>query len=245
MSGSTHDVCGDHSRDESASGRPAPAPTWHTALLVSLYVCVAIAGVVLHGRIGAPAPASQATERITAIYAPLIVVQLALALYVCRIGRGRWALSAMIGRRWTSGRRLVADLALAAAAWLFIVTIELASHRLFASSTAASVTAMLPRSSSERGVWVIAAVVVGCCEEIVFRGYFLAQFTALTGRAKLAIVAQAALFALAHAEQGAAAMVRIAIYGLAFGAIAHRRQSLLPGIACHVATDLASGLLPP
>ncbi|WP_437760941.1 CPBP family intramembrane glutamic endopeptidase [Sorangium sp. So ce1389] len=54
---------------------------------------------------------------------------------------------------------------------------------------------------------------------------------------------QAALFGLAHGEQGWGAMARIAAYGLAFGALARWRQSLWPGILCHAWTNLASGLL--
>ncbi len=38
-------------------------------------------------------------------------------------------------------------------------------------------------------------------------------------------------------------MIRLAAYGLALGALARWRRSLLPGILCHVAIDLASGLL--
>jgi membrane protease YdiL (CAAX protease family) len=53
---------------------------------------------------------------------------------------------------------------------------------------------------------------------------------------------QATLFAIAHAQQGAAAIVRVGFYGLLFGALAQWRGSLLPGMMCHVAIDVVGGM---
>ena len=80
-------------------------------------------------------------------------------------------------------------------------------------------------------------------EELVFRGYLRIQLGAFTGRAWLAILIQAMIFGLAHAQQGAASATRIAIYGLALGVVAHSRRSVVPCILAHVATDLVSGLV--
>jgi membrane protease YdiL (CAAX protease family) len=104
------------------------------------------------------------------------------------------------------------------------------------------VAAMRPGTASARVAWAIVAGSVGLSEEVVFRGYLQTQLAAFTGRWAVAWMLQAVLFGLAHAEQGAAAMVRLAGYGLALGALARWRKSLLPGIVCHVWTDLASGL---
>jgi uncharacterized protein len=92
---------------------------------------------------------------------------------------------------------------------------------------------------------VIVAASVGFGEELVFRGYLQTQLTAFTGSAGVGIVLQAVLFGIVHAEQGATTAARLAVYGLAFGALARWRRSLLPGIACHAWTDVASGLLRP
>ena len=81
------------------------------------------------------------------------------------------------------------------------------------------------------------------CEEIVFRGYLQRQFAVLTGRPGVALVLQALLFGITHGEQGVGAVARVFAYGIGFGAIALWRRSLLPGVLCHVWTDLASGLL--
>jgi membrane protease YdiL (CAAX protease family) len=173
----------------------------------------------------------------------MIVAAWALLLYVCRIGRPRNQLPALLGQTWDSPTRAAADIALALSGWLLITAFELAWARWVATGVGASVAAMLPRTWLDGLAWGLVSVSVGFCEEVVFRGYLQTQLTAFTGRVGVAMVLQAALFGVAHAEQGAAAMVRIALYGLAFGALARWRRSLLPGIVCHVWTNLASGLL--
>lgn len=219
------------------------APRWHTALLVGLYLLVAVVGTLIQGRGGAVGALPGAHGRVASLYLPMLLVQWGIAFYVCRVGRSGSALRGLLGARWTGPRRAVIDLALAAAGWVAIKAIELAWSRLGAGGTAPAVTAMLPHTPSECLWWVAVSVTVGFCEEVVFRGYLVTQFAAFTGRAGVAVALQAAIFGLAHADQGASAMARIALYGLGLGALARWRRSLYPGIVCHVWTDLASGLL--
>ncbi|MFO0648588.1 MAG: CPBP family intramembrane glutamic endopeptidase [Polyangiales bacterium] len=219
------------------------APRWHTGALVALYLSVALAGALLERRGVALRAASASVGRVMAQYLPLVVVQWSLALYVARVGRPRSALFALLGTPWRSLSRALADLALAALAWAFITGVELASSRLFASVTPPWVVSVLPHSATERLMWAVVSVSAGFCEELVFRGYLQTQLAAFTGRAWLAVLLQSALFAIAHGEQGEAAMARAALYGVLFGALARWRRSLAPGIVAHVWTDLASGLL--
>jgi membrane protease YdiL (CAAX protease family) len=216
------------------------APGWHTAALIALYVLVATAGLALSSAGAVPPPHSH--SRLVATYAPLVFVELALLVYVVRVGRPASALSALVGRKWTSARRAVVDVALAAASFLSIRVFDFAWARVFVLGRSAA-EAVLPVSGLERAAWVLVAVTVGVSEEIVFRGYLQTQLGAFTRRAALGVVLQALLFGLAHAEQGPEAMARIAIYGLGLGVLAHLRRSLLPGILCHVATDVVSGLI--
>jgi membrane protease YdiL (CAAX protease family) len=105
------------------------------------------------------------------------------------------------------------------------------------------VLAILPHTGAERIAWVVVAASVGFCEEVVYRGYLQTQLAGWTGNVAAAIVAQAALFGLAHGEQGAAVAARFALYGVGFGVLARWRGSLAPGIVCHIGVDLAGGLL--
>ena len=220
------------------------APSWHTATLVAVILAVALTGALLT-RQGIAVPTAVASNsRIASRYLPMIVVAWSLLLYVCRAGRPRSALRALLGRGWTPHVRAGADIALGLCGWLLINAVELAWMRFLSAGVSASVSATLPVTWVEHIAWGFVAASVGFCEEVVFRGYLQAQLTACTRRASAALVLQAVLFALAHGEQGGMAMVRIALYGLALGALARWRRSLLPGIICHVLSDLASGWLP-
>ena len=220
------------------------APSWHTATLVAVILAVALIGTLLT-RQGIAVPTAVASNsRIASRYLPMIVVEWSLLLYVCRVGRPRSALRALLGRGWMPHVRAGADIALGLCGWLLIKAVELAWMRLLPAGVIASVSATLPVTWVERIAWGFVAASVGFCEEVVFRGYLQAQLTACTRRASAALVLQAVLFALAHGEQGGMAMVRIALYWLALAALARWKQSLLPGIICHVLSDLASGWLP-
>lgn len=222
-----------------AVARAPLAPRWHTAVLVGLYLAVAALGTLLQARGAAVGPAPGAHGRVASAYAPLLLVQWGTAFYVCRVGRPASALRALLGAPWRSARGVALDLALAALAWGLIRGVE----ALAAVETAPSVTALLPQGPAELAAWVVVAVSVGVCEELVFRAYLLTQLEAFTASAPAAVVLQALLFGLAHAEQGPGAAARVALYGLGLGALARWRGGLRAGIVAHVATDLASGLL--
>jgi uncharacterized protein len=149
----------------------------------------------------------------------------------------------LLGRRWRTAGRAFTDLACALAGFFVIMGVEFASARLFVVGRNAAIAALLPSTGAERLTWIAVAVSVGFCEEVVYRGYLQTQLGAFTRSRVLGVVLQALLFGLAHLEQGPAAAARIAGYGLLFGALAQFRRSLLPGIACHVAVDLAAVFL--
>jgi len=221
------------------------APAWHTTALIALIVAVAVTGTLLTRRgVAVEAPVAPSSTG-AALYAQMTLMAWGLLFYVCRVGRRRSAFSALVGEGWTSARRAVTDVGLAAAGWIFMEACELGWMWLFAPHGGTAVAAMLPHTGLARAAWVVVAVSVGLSEEVVYRGYLQAQLAAFTGRPRAAWALQALLFGLAHAEQGASAMARLAVYGLALGALARWRRSLLPGILCHVWTDLDSGLLHP
>lgn len=218
------------------------APGWHTAALIGLMVAVAVTGTWLSRHGGAPIQAEPPTSRVAAVYLPLLVVNFTLLVYVCRVGRPRNALRDLIGRRYRTRARAIADLALAFAAFLIIEAIELSFAHLFGSGRPASTSQILPHFSSERLAWLFVAASVGFCEEVVYRGYLRTQLAAFTRSMPLAVVLQGLLFGIAHGEQGLAIATRVAVYGVGLGGLAAWRRSLLPGILCHVALDLTSGL---
>lgn len=226
-----------------ANGSALLAPRWHTALLVALIVAVAVTGGLLGERaVSAAAPAS-AGSRIFAVYLPLLLVQCCLTVYVCHVGRSQNALVLLLGAKWDHAHRAAADIAVAFVLFVLIEAVAFVSARWFGAGSNASLSALLPDTGAERVVWVVVSIAVGFCEEVIYRGYLQTQFAAFTRSTGIAIVAQAALFGLAHGEQGASNMARVAVYGLVFGVVARARQSLLPGILGHIAIDLASGFV--
>jgi uncharacterized protein len=211
--------------------------------LIFVMLAVALTGMLL-AHSGAVVPqVAHARPNLAMAYVPRIVVAWGMLVYVSRIGRPTWALAALLGRGWDSFRRASTDLLLALAGWGVILGVERAWVAFVGAHGAAAVVAMLPRTWTERAAWVVVAVSAGFCEEVVYRGYLQTQLTAFTRRPALAIALQAALFGLAHGEQGVGAMMRLTLYGLMLGALARLRRSLWPGIACHVWTDLVSGLV--
>jgi len=225
---------------------PRLAPYWHTAALVFVIVAVAMTGTWLQatGAMGAHVEAvpRQADSRILKQYAPLLVVNWALLAYVARLFRTNNALPELLGNQRPGARQLAIDLALASAGFGGIELFQALTVHASAAGRNAALSPLLPSTEAERLTWLVVALSVGFCEEVVYRGYLQTQLSAFAGRASFGIVLSAILFGMAHAEQGFASAVRIAGYGLALGTLAHFRRSLRPGILCHVAIDLSIAL---
>ena len=221
------------------------APGWHTAALIALLLAVALTGTWLQhsGVPNAPVVTPANASRISTQYLPLFLVSAGLAAYCCRIFRGHNALPELLGERWRTVGRSLVDLGLAFGCFLLIMGVESLSARLIATGQNAAMMRLLPSTGAERLTWIVVAVSVGFCEEVVYRGYLQTQLAAFTGSRAAGVVLQAALFGVVHLEQGPVVALRIALYGLLFGALAHYRRNLRPGIACHVLVDLASVFL--
>jgi membrane protease YdiL (CAAX protease family) len=225
----------------------APAPLWHTLALVGLILAVAVTGTLLapaaSAEVAVRVERASGSARMVTQYLPLLLVNSGLLLYVSRLFQAHSVLPELLGRRWQSAARAGADLALALGLALLIELLEtLWAYHLGVRRNAAA-AALLPHTASERFAWLFVAVTVGFCEEVVYRGYLQRQLAAFSGSRSGGLVLQALLFGIAHADQGGPAALRLAAYGLLFGALASFRHSLLPGIACHIALDLAAGFL--
>jgi membrane protease YdiL (CAAX protease family) len=220
----------------------ALAPRWHTATLVALMLAVAITGTLLQRHGSPPVSVAPAVgSRFLSQYLPILSVNWGLLLYVSRLFRTRNALPDLLEAHWQSWARAAVDLTLALGACLVILLLQVLYTRHFGVGRSAAVSALLPSTGAERLSWVLVAVSVGFCEEVVFRGYLQTQLAAFTGSASVGIALQAALFGIAHAEQGWNMAPCIAGYGVIFGVLARVRRSLWPGIASHIAIDLLSG----
>jgi uncharacterized protein len=104
----------------------------------------------------------------------------------------------------------------------------------------AEVSALLPRTATERRAFARLAVTAGVCEELLYRGVLLALAAALLpGLTPWRLVAVSALaFTLAHTYQGVAGMLTSFVLGGSLAVLYLGSGSLLLPVLYHVLVDL-------
>lgn len=225
--------------------RPAPvAPYRHTALLAGIFLLLAAAGAMFQR---APGPETPGAARPSAVplYLSLLAGEWGLLLLMWKRGLARTGtrLADLIGGRWGRWQDVARDLGFAAVAWVLWIGIQRGYDLWLGSGHARSVESYLPQGPLEVALWIALSLTAGFCEEAIFRGYFQRQFAALTGSPLAGLGLQALLFGTAHGYQGVGAMIKIALFGLLYGALAHWRKSLRPGMVAHAWSDVYSGWL--
>jgi membrane protease YdiL (CAAX protease family) len=104
---------------------------------------------------------------------------------------------------------------------------------------------VLPRTREERAWFAALCVVVGVCEEIIFRGFLIRYMLDLPWGLGTdgAVVAAALVFGLAHGYQGWTGLVGTTILALVFSVLFLATGSLWVPIVLHVLIDLRVLLL--
>ena len=226
--------------------RPQPVARWrHTIVLVVMFLAMAAAGGMLqHRAVSAGSATLPHPSQPAWLYLGLIAMEWGLVTYVWKGGlrASGVSLRALIGGRWGTPRAVATDVLLALGVWAAWTAVEWTSDRVLGAGHAASVARLLPRDPLGVALWLVLSLSAGFAEELVFRGYFRAQFHALTGSATLALVLQALLFGVSHGYQGVRACASITLYGFLFGMLASSRKSLRPGMIAHAWTDIAAGI---
>jgi membrane protease YdiL (CAAX protease family) len=219
------------------------APSWHTALLVALFLGLALSGAVFQQRSGWKPGLLQQHPHVLPLYFSLIVMEWGLFYLVWKGGLGRSGtkLSELVGGRWANTKEVFVDVGLALGLWAVWIAIERAIDRWFGPGHAASIQTLLPQRMLETLLWIGVSISAGICEELVFRGYFQRQFHAYTHSRWIALFLQAVLFGVSHGYQGAAACAKITILGALYGSLALWRKSLRPGMMAHAWSDILSG----
>jgi uncharacterized protein len=220
------------------------APRWHTALLVALFLGLAVGGAFFQRHARTLPEMPQQHPQVVPLYISLIAMEWGLVIYVSRGGLRRTGtkLSAVIGGKWTSAKKVFADCSLGFCLWAMWTLFEMAWYRWLGPGHAASIQTYLPRRALEIFLWIGVSISAGFCEELVFRGYFQQQFDAFTHNKWVALLLQAVLFGISHGYQGIEACARIACFGALYGLIAIWRESLRPGMMAHAWGDILSGI---
>jgi hypothetical protein len=97
------------------------APPWHTALLVTLFLLMALGGAFFQRRVHTQPGMLQQHPEVVPLYLSLIAMEWGLFVYVWRAGLRRTGtkLSDLIGGRWTSAKDVLVDVGLALGLWAF------------------------------------------------------------------------------------------------------------------------------
>lgn len=214
------------------------APWWHTALLAALLIGTSIvSGLQAHH----PGLASHHASRyITGLIFEWIM--LLVAWWGLRLRRV--SLAELIGFR-PGLRAFAEDLGAAAIFWVMAMIVLAAIAillRLFhLASPQKTIAALAPQTPLQMILWIALSLSAGFCEETVFRGYFLRQFTSPAQRLWIGILVSSLLFGISHGYEGASGMIAITVFGALFCILAIMRSSLRPGMIAHAWHDIFTG----
>jgi membrane protease YdiL (CAAX protease family) len=103
-----------------------------------------------------------------------------------------------------------------------------------------SVESVLPHNARELRAFGWLSITAGVCEELLYRGYLIAYFGAIVSPWPAAGLAAGA-FALAHAYQGAAGVLKTGVVGAVMGTLYLLSGSLWGPMLLHAMVDITSG----
>lgn len=214
----------------------------HTAIILIVLGALAAGGILraLRGSHDLVGPRGRLP-----LYGWILAIQLLLFWFV-RIGIGRSGCSvrALIDQSpWTAGR-WARYVGIAVAGWLLwmIFGAVLGSFLRPNPDELNAVLQFLPRGVLEKLCWVVFSVGTNFCEEVLYRGYLMRQFSALTGSPAMALLLQAAVFAVGHVSLGPALMISVSLLALWLGALTLWQKSLVPAMIIHAGISLFGGL---
>lgn len=180
------------------------------------------------------------------MYLLTIVVQWslvgALALAWRRFGRT----PPMLGLSWPSGWRLIVTVALPliAVVLLTLQNVAIATRPDVLEKVRAEmseVSALVPHTVPELGLFWALAVTAGICEEVLYRG-FLIGYAARFMHPWLAVLATSAVFGFGHWYQGVGNAIQTGVVGLVMAVVYYATGSIAAPIALHAIVDIAGGL---
>ena len=236
--------------------RPSPiAPAWHTIVLVAGILAISASG-------SSRLAGSHGPVHLFATYGVTCAMELVLLAWVVfGLRLKKIPMRSLLGENSFTPRALFIDIGLALLFWvgslmvlgtlglIWAVAQASVEHRSLLApdphrqQAMHALSQLAPSSAGEVAAWVLLCVLVGFCEEIVFRGYLQTQFTRWArGAAAAGVVFSALVFGGAHAYQGVRNMVLLAVFGALFSGLVLFRRSLRAAIFAHAWHDLVAGL---
>ena len=216
------------------------APWWHTILVLVPIAIGSVAGAYQHGLPNANIPGM--SFRLSSYITVLAIEVIPVFLIWFALRRRGLSLDALVSGRWQTRGAFFRDLGLAVAFMAIAIPVVGVLLHFIGDNTESTLGNITPKTVPELVVWLGLAAIGGFCEEVVFRGYLVRQFSAWTGNRGVALVIQGVAFGLAHGYYQRA-MVVVMVQGWLLGLLATWRKSLRPGILAHVMQDALGGVV--
>jgi len=227
------------SQAENQSFHRAIASPWHSAVVLMILIGMSFAGARSGGL-----PGISAFGRAGGYLVVILSEWLTVAFIWYGVSRRGIGMADLVGGRWARPIDVLRDLGIGIAFLLVCgIGVMSALGHLLGIVDNQAIRQMLPRTSTEMLLWCLMSLTAGFCEELIFRGYFQRQFTALTQSVMGGIILQAIAFGAGHGYQGWKLMLSIAVFGTTLGLLAQWRRSLRPGMIAHFVQDAMGGLL--
>lgn len=226
------------------SARPSTAttiaPWWHTVLL--------LAPVLGFSLLGSLRPAQHTLGGHHAVQYSVTLawewILAALAVWGIRIRRV--PLRHLLGEKRPALQDWRDDFILASAFWvgasIVLAAIGIGLKLAHFSTPQKTLAQLAPQNAWQLLLWILLSISAGICEELVFRGYLLQQFSRACKSIWAGIVLSSLLFGVAHGYEGASGMIAITVYGAMFCLLALKRGSLRAGMIAHAWHDIFSGI---
>jgi membrane protease YdiL (CAAX protease family) len=218
-----------------SNSHSAIASYWHTAFILLVAGVLAYRGMVRAGQVRALVNPDRFSIYTRTIFFEWLVLGLVLA-GVWLHGSSIWT---VLGERWRSIKQFLLDIAIGVAFMMVSVpAASLLGSLLPGGGNEKASQFILPQGRTELVLWVALSISAGICEEAVYRGYFLRQFTALTKSTPAGIVLAGVLFGAAHSYLGLSQAIQIAFLGTMTGILATWRRTVRPGMIAHTVQDI-------
>ncbi|MFH0930867.1 MAG: CPBP family intramembrane glutamic endopeptidase, partial [Candidatus Zixiibacteriota bacterium] len=173
----------------------------------------------------------------TQIYIPTILIQLLVFLLIFLIILREKENLSSIGLKGFNFSNLMIGVIF----WLVISSFFIALSLILQLNKLVippEVTYLLPRTQTQKILWVIMASSVSITEESAFRGFILTRLNFYLKSWWLTILITSLSFSLGHLYQGLVGMLFAGIYGVAFSLLFLWRKSLTPCITAHFLQDI-------
>lgn len=230
------------------STRPTPvASTRHTLIILGILAAFTLLGA----RSGGGAPVAAAGSNHLVQYGVLLIAEWLLFYGVWRgLKANGTGLISIFGETSSTSRGRILALVGGVTALPAVRLAAFAAQQGLihlgapvAADAARVQAAMTPHGLVESLLWVALSISAGVCEEFVYRGYLLRQFSAWLGGPVPGLLLSALVFGLGHAYQGPWQVIVITLgYGVPLGALALLARGLGPSIVAHALEDIISGL---